>query len=76
MLASVPLHGRVMLVRPIIDNKSKSWKAPWTHRVWIFSRHWSQALDADPRFKTLSSAPNPYKMLKVGIRAVVYERVR
>jgi mannosyltransferase len=76
MLASVPLHGRVMLVRPIVDNKAKSWKAPWLHRVWIFSRHWSEALNADPRFKTLDSSPNPYKTLKVGIRAVVYERVR
>ncbi len=76
MLASVPLHGRLMLVRPIVDAKSKSWKAPWTHRVWIFSKHWANAVNHDPRFKTLMTAPNPWLGLKFGIRAVVYERVR
>jgi hypothetical protein len=76
MLATVPLHRRVMLVRPIVDTKSNSWKAPWTHRVGIFARHWSHALNKDPRFRPVAAAPQPYATLKLGVRAVVYERVR
>jgi uncharacterized membrane protein len=76
MLATVPLHGHVMLVRPIVDSKSNSWKAPWTHRVAIFSRHWSRALNHDRRFRPVTAAPRPYANLKFGIRAVVYERIR
>jgi mannosyltransferase len=76
LLASVPLHGRVMLVRPIIDTQANSWKAPWTSRVWRQSRHWMHAINADPRFRPVISAPNPYAQLRYGIRAVVYERVR
>jgi len=76
LLTSVPLHGRVMLVRPIVDDKSNSWKAPWTKRIWRQSRHWSHTLNADRRFRPVASAPNPYAGLKFGIRAVVYERVR
>ena len=76
LLASVPIGGHVMLVRPLIDKKSNSWKAPWTHRVQIFSRHWSRALNADPRFRPVASAPNPYGNQRDGIRAVVFVRTR
>jgi hypothetical protein len=76
MLETVPPHGRVMLVRPIVDKKSNSWDAPWTKRVGRQSRHWSQALNADRRFRPIIAAPNPYLGLKLGVRAVVYERVR
>jgi hypothetical protein len=76
MLASVPLHHHVVLVRPIVDKKSNSWDAPWTHRVGIFSVHWARALNRDPRFRPVKAAPFPYSTLKVGVRAVVYERVR
>jgi mannosyltransferase len=76
MLDTVPVHGHVMLVRPIVDHKANSWKAPWTHRVGRQSRHWAHALNADPRFRPIASAPNPYATLKFGVRAVVYERVR
>jgi hypothetical protein len=76
MLAGVPMHRRVMLVRPIVDKKSNSWKAPWTKRVWRQSRHWSRALNSDRRFRPVAAAPNPYASLKFGVRAVVYERVR
>ena len=76
MLASVPLHGHVMLVRPIVDKKANSWDAPWTHRVNIFSVHWARAVNRDPRFRPVKSAPFPWASLKFGVRAVVYERVR
>jgi len=76
MLDSVPLHAHVMLVRPIVDKKSNSWKAPWTKRIWLQSLHWAHALNADRRFRPIISAPNPYLGLKFGVRAVVYERVR
>jgi uncharacterized membrane protein len=76
MLASVPLHGHVVLVRPIVDSDSNSWEAPWTHRVAIFSRHWSRAINRDPRFRPIKASPFPYASLKLGVRAVVYERVR
>jgi uncharacterized membrane protein len=76
MLAGVPLHRRVMLVRPIVDKKSKSWKAPWTKRIALQSRHWAHALNADRRFRPVTAAPFPYAGLKFGVRAVVYERVR
>jgi mannosyltransferase len=76
MLAGVPMHGHVVLVRPIVDNKANSWKAPWTKRVNRQSRHWAHALNADRRFRPVDAAPHPYAGLKFGIRAVVYERVR
>lgn len=75
-LATVPLHGHVALVRPIVDKKSNSWDAPWTHRVSIFSVHWARALNRDRRFRPVKGAPFPYASLRVGVRAVVYERVR
>ena len=75
-LASVPVGGRVVLVRPIVDKKANSWKAPWTHRVNIFSVHWARALNRDPRFRPIKGSPFPYSNLRFGIRAVVYERVR
>jgi hypothetical protein len=75
-LATVPLHGHVALVRPIVDKKSNSWDAPWTHRVAIFSVHWARALNRDRRFRPVKGAPFPYASLKYGVRAVVYERVR
>lgn len=76
MLNAVPLHHHVMLVRPIVDKKSNSWKAPWTKRIGRQSRHWAQALNADRRFRPVAAAPKPYAGLKFGVRAVVYERVR
>jgi mannosyltransferase len=75
-LATVPLHGRVTLVRPIIDKKANSWDAPWTHRVNIFSIHWARALNRDRRFRPLKGSPFPWASLRAGVRAVVYERVR
>ena len=76
MLASVPLHGRVTLVRPLIDKKANSWKAPWTHRVNIISLHWARALNHDRRFRPIKGSPVGYSQLRAGVRAVVYERVR
>jgi mannosyltransferase len=76
LLATVPLHGHVTLVRPIVDKKANSWDAPWTHRVGIFSIHWSRALNHDRRFRAIKGAPYPYSTLRLGVRAVVYERVR
>lgn len=75
-LATVPLHRHVVLVRALTDPKSKSWKAPWTHRIAIFGLHWAHALNTDPRFKPVKGSPYPYADLPAGIRAVVYERVR
>jgi hypothetical protein len=75
-LASVPVGGRVVLVRPIVDKKANSWKAPWTHRVNIFSVHWARALNHDPRFRPIKGSPFPWSNLRFGIRAVVYKRVR
>lgn len=76
LLESVPVGGRVMLVRPIVDRKANSWKAPWTKRVRIQSRRWQRTINADRRFRAVSSAPNPYADERYGVRAVVYERVR
>jgi hypothetical protein len=76
MLETVPLHRRVMLVRPIVDSKANSWDAPWTKRVGRQSRHWARALNGDRRFRPVIAAPTPYLGLKFGVRAVVYERVR
>jgi mannosyltransferase len=75
-LATVPLHGHVVLVRPIVDKKSNSWDAPWTHRIAIFSVHWARAMNRDPRFRPVKGSPFPWVSLKFGVRAVVYERVR
>jgi hypothetical protein len=75
-LATVPVGGRVLLVRPIVDKKSNSWKAPWTHRVNIFSIHWARALNHDRRFRPIKGSPFPWSSLKFGIRAVVYKRIR
>jgi mannosyltransferase len=75
-LATVPLHGHVTLVRPIVDKKSNSWDAPWTHRVSIFAVHWARALNRDRRFRPVKGSPFPWASLRSGVRAVVYERVR
>jgi uncharacterized membrane protein len=76
LLASVPLHGHVTLVRALVDKKANSWKAPWTHRVAIFSIHWARALNRDRRFRPVKGSPFPYSSETSGVRAVVYERVR
>jgi hypothetical protein len=76
LLDTVGVGTRVMMVRPIVDKRANSWKAPWTKRVRLQSRHWSHAINADNRFRPIASAPNPYADLKYGVRAVVYERVR
>jgi hypothetical protein len=76
MLNRVPLHAHVLVVRPIIDKKANSWKAPWTKAVGRQSRHWVRALNADSRFRPIAAAPKPYAGLKLGVRGVVYERVR
>ena len=76
LLASVPVHGHVMLVRALIDKKANSWKAPWTHRVAIFGIHWARALNHDRRFRPVKGAPFGYSAERNGVRAVVYERVR
>jgi uncharacterized membrane protein len=75
MLNAVPLHGRVMMVRPIVDEKANSWHAPWTFRVKSQARHWAHVINADPRFKALYAWPQPYGNLKVGVRGVVYEKI-
>jgi hypothetical protein len=75
-LATVPLHGHVVLVRAIVDKKANSWDAPWTHRVAIFGVHWARALNRDPRFRPVKGSPFPWATLRAGVRAVVYERVR
>jgi hypothetical protein len=75
-LATVPIGGHITLVRPIVDKKSNSWKAPWTHRVNIFSVHWARAMNRDRRFRVVKAAPFPWNSLKFGVRAVVYKRVR
>lgn len=75
-LDALPLHGRILVVRPIVDKKANSWKAPWTFRVKSQSRHWSHVINADRRFKPLMAWPQPYANLKVGVRGVVYEKVR
>jgi hypothetical protein len=76
MLATVPLHRHVTLVRAITDKKANSWDAPWTHRVAIFGVHWARALNRDRRFRPVKGSPFPYASLRNGVRAVVYERVR
>ena len=76
MLNAVPLHRRVMLVRPIVDKKANSWKAPWTHRVSIFGLHWARALNHDRRFRPIKGAPFGFSSERAGVRAVVYERIR
>jgi uncharacterized membrane protein len=75
-LATVPIGGHITLVRPIVDKKSNSWKAPWTHRVNIFSVHWARAMNRDRRFRVVKASPFPWNSLKFGVRAVVYKRVR
>jgi hypothetical protein len=76
MLGTVPVHGRVVLVRPIVDKQANSWEAPWTHRIAIFSIHWARAVNRDPRFRPVKAAPLGYLTQRLGVRAVVYERVR
>ena len=76
LLNTVPVGGRVMLVRAIIDKKANSWKASWTKRIALQGRHWAHALNADPRFRPVISAPNPYASLRFGVRAVLYQRIK
>lgn len=75
LLATVPVHGRILFVRPIMSD-DRSWKAPWTKAVGFQSRHWARALARDPHFKLISAAPYPYQRLTAGVRGSVYERVK
>jgi mannosyltransferase len=75
LLNAIPLHGHVMMVRPIVDEKANSWKTSWTFRVKSQARHWAHVINADPRFKALYAWPQPYAGLKVGVRGVVYEKI-
>jgi mannosyltransferase len=76
-LATVPVGGRVVLVRPFVDPTANSWtKPPWTKRVWKQSVHWARALREDKRFKFVAADPRPNPGLTTGVRAIVYERVR
>jgi mannosyltransferase len=75
MLDAVPVHGRILMVRPIVDVKARSWKAPWTFRVKSQARHWAHVINDDPRFRPLMAWPQPYGNLKIGVRGVVYEKI-
>ena len=76
LLATVPVHGRVMLVRPFVDTQAKSWDAPWTKRIWLQSSRWAKALRTDKRFRLVIADPRADPGITYGVRAEVYERLR
>ena len=74
LLAKLPEGRRVLLVRPVIGNRS-DWAAPWTRLVRKRSAQWARALERDPRFVRRATAPVSGRVSDHGIRALVYTKV-
>jgi hypothetical protein len=74
LLDRMPEGRQVLLVRPVIDNRS-DWSAPWTRLVRRRSAQWAHALDRDPRFVRRAAAPVSGRTARHSIRAMVYTKV-
>ncbi|MGI8439883.1 MAG: glycosyltransferase family 39 protein [Thermoleophilaceae bacterium] len=74
LLSKLPEGQRVLLVRPVIGNRS-DWAAPWTRLVRKRSAQWGRALERDPRFVRRAAAPVSGRTSQHGIRALVYTKV-
>jgi mannosyltransferase len=74
LLATVPVGGHVLIVRPIIRSDS-SWTAPWTSLVRRRSAQWDRALATDERFGRIDVEPNRYSDVIEGVRAKLYTKI-
>jgi mannosyltransferase len=76
VLATVPVGGHVLLMRPVIGAQA-GWRAPWTKEVRRKSAEWTAAMQRDKHFKLTGRWPK----LKTGyaprgLRALLYTRVQ
>jgi hypothetical protein len=76
LLAKLPRSGRVLLVEPVTE-RVDDWDAPWTQLVRRRSAQWAYAVATDPRFKQVGVVPPNYRRAtRIGVRGVLYERIR
>lgn len=76
LLAKLPRSARVLLVEPVTE-RVDDWDAPWTQLVRRRSAQWGYAVATDPRFKQIGVAPPNYRRAtRIGVRGVLYEKVR
>ena len=79
LLATLPPHGRVLLVHPVTTSVD-DWDAPWTELVRRRSAQWGAALATDPRLKPVAAfprgaVPRTYRRAtRIGVRGVMYEK--
>jgi hypothetical protein len=76
LLAKLPRSGRVLLVEPVTE-RVDDWDAPWTQLVRRRSAQWAYAVATDRRFKQVAAVPSNYRRAtRIGVRGVVYQRIR
>ncbi len=76
LLATVPVGGHVLLLRPIIGSDA-AWDAPWTRLVRQRSAEWASAIRVDPQFKLEARWPRLNRgYAPRGLRALLYTKVQ
>ena len=76
LLATVPVGGHVLLMRPIIGSDA-AWDAPWTRLVRQRSAEWASAMAHDRQFKLEARWPRLKRgYAPRGLRALLYTKVQ
>jgi mannosyltransferase len=76
VLASVPVGGHVLLMRPVIGGQA-GWRAPWTKEVRRKSAEWTAAMQRNKSFKLTARWPKLRTgYAPRGLRALLYTRVQ
>jgi len=76
VLATVPVGGHVLLMRPVIGGQA-GWRAPWTKEVRIKSAQWTSAMSHDKSFNLTARWPKLRSgYAPRGLRALLYTRVQ
>jgi hypothetical protein len=76
LIASVPVGGRVLFVRPVTVGVT-NWSAPWTLLVRRLSARWGALLQSDPRLVPMKAAPWFYGTAStVSDNAVLYRKIK
>jgi mannosyltransferase len=75
LLATVPVGGHVLLMRPIIGSDA-AWDAPWTRLVRQRSAEWASAMAHEHQFKLEGRWPRLKRgYAPRGLRALLYTKV-
>jgi len=76
VLATVPVGGHVLLMRPVVGGQA-GWRAPWTKEVRVKSAQWTSAMHHNKAFKLTARWPRLRTgYAPRGLRALLYTRVQ